>query len=391
MAGTSLAEMNPEEFGVLQRMARAFSESTLIPEEMRTIANCTVALLMAHEMHENPVMVMQNIFSVHGRPGWMAQYMISRANTSGRFRGPLRFRTTGEGDDLTVTCRAELRDAPDDDCRVEQALDLKTAKELGWTTYKDRKDNFKIKTHDRWATPKMQEQMLSWRAATWLIRKYAPEVMFGLPTADELSDIAEMKDVTPERAGLDDFKPSGGTRRTPAAADQPPHGKENHAGKDADIADPPFGDARADNSPSRATQTREEVMRHNPVSGDDNAAAPAVAGADPADDPLYQGYAEAGSNPAAATTTLNDDLDRAALHIAALERMDLHVPFEEGRAALWVPLAITKLRRMQKDHAPAADYEMFKAINFAALAAVRERHPQHHRDIEALIAKGKAS
>jgi len=356
---------NPDRFATAQRMAQAFASSDLVPKHMQgNMANCLIAITLADEMGENPLMVMQNIVVISGRAGWMTQYMISRANTSGVFCGPLRWRTEGAGDTLAVTCFGDLAGV-DDDPRVEVKVSLAMAKADGWTR------NEKYKS--------IPEQMLRWRSAAWLIRLYAPQVMFGMPTDDELQDT--MKDVTPPKFGLDDFKPSGAHKRA---------------------------------DPVDVTPTREEVMPHKQseraVSSDqrrqrseDNASAPAVAGADPADLAMSEaGAAAIGASLAAGELEWEDALiardaegvppaEEDALRTAALERMDLHVPFEDGRPALWVPLAVTKLRRMQKDHAPAADYEMFKAINFAAIAAVRERHPQHHRDIEALIAKGKAS
>lgn len=211
MTGTSLAEITPDRWAMLQRMAAAFCKSELVPEAMRdNVANCTVALLLAEQMGENPLMVTQNIFFIHGRAGWITQYMVARANNSGKFLGPLRWRSSDKGDDNPAeTCFAKLASYPTDD-PVEVEIDLKTAIDSGWTTYK--KDG-KTLTHPRWATMAMQRQMLRWRSAAWLIRLYAPEVMFGLPTADELEDT--MKDVTPPKLGIDDFKPSG-ARKPPA-------------------------------------------------------------------------------------------------------------------------------------------------------------------------------
>lgn len=220
MIGTSLTEITPDRWTMIQRMAQAFAKSDLVPEAMRdNHGNCIVALLLAEQMNENPLMVMQNIFFVHGRAGWITQYMISRANNSGKFRGPLRWEVKGEGDGLSVTCFADLRDV-ENDARVEVSVDLRTAIESGWTTYTNKAG--KIVIHARWATTAMQTQMLRWRSASWLIRLYAPEVMFGMPTADELEDT--MKDVTPPKFVGDDFKP-GATRKDAIINADPPQEK----------------------------------------------------------------------------------------------------------------------------------------------------------------------
>jgi hypothetical protein len=217
MTGTALAQINPDRWAMIQRMAGAFCKSELVPDAMRdSVPNCTVALLLAEQMGENPLMVMQNIFFVHGRAGWITQYMVARANTSGKFLGPLRWRSGGTDANPSETCFAKLTEYPTED-PVEIEIDLKTAVDSDWTTFIDRKDGNKKKTHARWATLGMQRQMLRWRSAAWLIRLYAPEVMFGMPTADELEDT--LKDVTPPRPTIDDFKPGAGRKtNVPIAA-----------------------------------------------------------------------------------------------------------------------------------------------------------------------------
>jgi hypothetical protein len=195
---TNLMLTDPTVFAQAQRIARAFSESELVPKDMRgKLSNCLVALMLAHEMGESPLMVCQNIYFVGGRAGWMSNYLIARANKSGVFMGPLRWKTEGSGEGLAVTCYARLRDAPDDDNLVEVKVSLAMAKADGWTR------NEKYKS--------IPEQMLRWRSASWLIRLYAPDVMFGLPTADELEDT--MKDITPPPAPrMDDFRPGASLR-----------------------------------------------------------------------------------------------------------------------------------------------------------------------------------
>lgn len=203
MTGTSLAEINPDRWAMLQRMAQAFCGSDLVPAQLKgSAANCTVALLLAEQMNESPLMVMQNIFFVGGRAGWIAQYMVSRANRSGRFDGPLRWRSEGSGDDLAVTCFADLAGVKKDP-GVEITVTMKMAKADGWTR------NAKYQS--------IPEQMLRWRSATWLIRLYAPEVMFGLPTADEIEDMAGMIDVTPPRAPTAETYKPGQSRQAPPA------------------------------------------------------------------------------------------------------------------------------------------------------------------------------
>jgi hypothetical protein len=196
MAGSSLMLLHPERFATAQRMAQAFAASDMVPEQLKgSMQNCLVALMLADEMGESPLMVMQNIFFVGGRAGWQTQYMIARANRCGAFKGPLTWKLEGEGAGLAATCSATLRlDDGSAGERIEITVTMAMAKADGWTRNKKYES--------------IPEQMLRWRSAAWLIRLHCPEVMFGLPTADELEDT--MRDVTPLRP--DDFKP--GRNRT---------------------------------------------------------------------------------------------------------------------------------------------------------------------------------
>jgi hypothetical protein len=170
---------DPDRFNQAQRVARMLVHSPLIPDHVRGktteegIGNIIMALAMAQEMGESPVAVMQAIYFVKGKAGWRTDYMIARAAKAGVFAGPIRWKTTGSGKDLAVTAYATLKGDTDP---VSVTIDLKMAEAEGWG-----RDSGKYKT--------MPEHMLCWRSATWLIRKYAPQVMLGYQTADELEDI----------------------------------------------------------------------------------------------------------------------------------------------------------------------------------------------------------
>lgn len=52
------------------------------------MGNCVIALDIALRMGAKPLMVMQNIYVVHGRPAWSAQCLIATLNQSGKNLGP---------------------------------------------------------------------------------------------------------------------------------------------------------------------------------------------------------------------------------------------------------------------------------------------------------------
>ena len=167
-----------ERFSLMQRQARMFAMSPLIPEALRkgspemAMANCYIAMSIADRMGEDRMTVMQNIHIIHGTAGFKSSYMIARANASGKFSEEIDWEEAGSGNDLKVTAFATLAKTGR---RVAMDVDMAMAKAEGWTSNK------------KYTT--MPKVMLRYRSAAFLIRLYAPEVMLGHQTADELEDV----------------------------------------------------------------------------------------------------------------------------------------------------------------------------------------------------------
>ena len=167
-----------QSFELMQREAQLFAASPLIPKHLRdggpqqALANCYIALKMARTMGEDPLVVLQNIHVVSGKAGFASQYMIARANASGVFKGRINWRVDKmDPKNLSVTAFAKLADTEHE---VEFTADMAMAQAEGWTK------NPKYKT--------MPEVMLRYRSAAFLIRFYAPDVMLGYHTAEEVQD-----------------------------------------------------------------------------------------------------------------------------------------------------------------------------------------------------------
>lgn len=188
-------------FALLQRMAKAFSASTMVPEQYKAIilkknaqggeewvenpnamSNCIIALDMAQRMRSNPLMIMQNLYIVHGMPGWSAKYLIATVNTSGRFSA-LRYEWRGKAGNSDYGCRAWAIEKATGERLDGIWVDWAMVKAEGW----DQKRGSKWKT--------MSDQMFIYRAATFWSRQYAPELSMGLQTAEEIQDTFEI-DVT---------------------------------------------------------------------------------------------------------------------------------------------------------------------------------------------------
>jgi hypothetical protein len=166
-------------FEHMQRVARALSESQLVPTAFqKNIPNCIIALEMAQRMNASPFAVMQQIYIVHGKPSWSAQFIIACINSCGRF-SPLRFEVIGDGDDSV--CFAWAHDSVTGDKLEGPPASIAMAKKEGWFQ----------KNGSKWQT--MPDLMLRYRAATFFGRLYAPELMMGMRTSDELDDIQKIK------------------------------------------------------------------------------------------------------------------------------------------------------------------------------------------------------
>lgn len=158
-------------FEAAQRMALALSKSTMIPKEYQNnIPNCLIALEISQRLRASVLMVMQNLYIVHGKPGWSAQYIISAINSCGKF-SPLRFKIT------------------EDECTA-YAVELKTGETLFGTRITiemAKKEGWYDKNGSKWKT--MPEQMLRYRAASFFGKIYAPEILMGFQTVEEIEDM----------------------------------------------------------------------------------------------------------------------------------------------------------------------------------------------------------
>lgn len=212
-----------QSFELMQRAARLLSSSTLVPPQYRAVtvktdwngvetsrienpnalANAVVALNMATRMKADPLMVMQNLYIIEGRPSWSSQWIIAAINGCGRF-SPLRFEIKTEGKktvEYTTTTWVD-RQRQTNIHKVE--IDNKVC--IAWAIEKETgariesppvsiemavKEGWYGKTGSKWQT--MDEVMLRYRTAAFFGKLYAPELLMGLQTAEEVQDIIEAR------------------------------------------------------------------------------------------------------------------------------------------------------------------------------------------------------
>ena len=70
----------------IQARAEEISRSDLVPKEFKgNPGNCLIAMELSQRVGVPPIMVMQNMNIIHGRPAWSSQFIISAINSSGKF------------------------------------------------------------------------------------------------------------------------------------------------------------------------------------------------------------------------------------------------------------------------------------------------------------------
>jgi hypothetical protein len=219
------------QFETMQRVCTMFANSELVPDmykitdknpKEKAIANCMIAIEMAHRIGASPLMIMQNMVIIYGRPSWSSKFLIATVNTCGRFN-PLQYRFTEKGmlgkvdyteyekvwdkaawngkggyktNAKTVTfdgtkvmdieCVAFTTAKGSDKVLESSSISIRLAIQEGWYT----------KAGSKWQT--MPRQMLMYRAASFWTNAYAPELSMGMKTDDELRDIIDIdyEDVT---------------------------------------------------------------------------------------------------------------------------------------------------------------------------------------------------
>lgn len=161
-------------FDQLTQLATKFAQSQLVPQHFRGKPHdCFIAMQLAHRMQVDPFLVLQNLNVLHGKPSWSATFTIALMNERGPFAEKVRFKSEGTGRSLKVTAMAKLKETGE---VAEAFASMDMAEKEGWTK------NTKYQT--------MPEQMLTYRAGTFLARKYCPEILMGMQTVDEIEDVA---------------------------------------------------------------------------------------------------------------------------------------------------------------------------------------------------------
>lgn len=208
---------DPIQFETMQRVCKLFASSELVPDMYKiseknpiekAMANCMIAIEIAQRIGASPLMVMQNMVPIYGKPSWSSKFLVATVNTCGRFN-PLQYRFTEKGmlgmvdytdyvwDNATrlkkpvikqfdgkkimdIECVAFTTAKGSDKVLESSPVSVRLAIQEGWYT----------KNGSKWQT--MTKQMLMYRAASFWTSAYAPELSMGMKTVEEWQDIQDV-------------------------------------------------------------------------------------------------------------------------------------------------------------------------------------------------------
>lgn len=176
---------NTKALATISRLADRYANSSMVPDTYKGKPdNCFVALELASRMDVSPVLVMQNLYIVQGKPSWAGQACKALIDGSGKFKDS-EYVMTGNLADGTRGCYLQATNARTGKLVKGTEINLQMAQNEGWSN----------KSGSKWKT--MPEQMLKYRAAAFFARTECPEALMGFQTAEEVEDV---KGVAPTQA-----------------------------------------------------------------------------------------------------------------------------------------------------------------------------------------------
>lgn len=180
-----------ESFQKIFDIGKMFASSQLVPQHFQGKAmDCTIAVDMANRNGLSPLMVMQNLYVVQGKPSWSGQACMSMIRASSEFKH-VRPVYTGERNTDSWGCYIQATDKETGEIIKGTEVTIKMAKDEKWYD----------KPGSKWKT--MPEQMLAYRAAAFFARVYIPNALMGVSVEGEVEDIAKPEPVeTDEPLGV---------------------------------------------------------------------------------------------------------------------------------------------------------------------------------------------
>ncbi|WP_103648439.1 hypothetical protein [Campylobacter concisus] len=192
-------ELEVKKFELEQRKAKAFVATDFFPTHLRkgnetaNIGTAIIVLDLAQRMNIGALEVAQSIYIIHGKPSFETKFLVARLNSSGLLKGRLQTIVSPDGN----SAHCEAIDAQTGQLLKGTTITMEMARREGWLS----------KNGSKWQT--MPELMMKYRAQSFFINEFFPEVKYGLKTSDEVEDIVTFEpneqSKTLPKAGLNEL------------------------------------------------------------------------------------------------------------------------------------------------------------------------------------------
>lgn len=186
-------DLSPQTFDQALTFSNYLADSDMVPKDFKgKPGNCLIAMQWGAELGLKPLQALQNLAIINGRPSLWGDAVIALVRGS-----PLCEYVVEDDDGKTAICKVKRRGEPEQ----SRSFSMEDAKAAGlagkqgpWTQY-----------------PKRMRQM---RARAFALRDVFPDVLRGLPVAEELMDTPPEKHM----GAADVVPPSATPAPTPAKA-----------------------------------------------------------------------------------------------------------------------------------------------------------------------------
>lgn len=166
-----LFELQKSSFELEQRKATMLAKSAFFPTSLKgDIASAVLIYDLSERLNLSALEIAQSVYIIHNKPAFGTSFKIARVNTSGIIKGRLMYVYNKD----KTSCYAYGICAVTGEKLIGASYSIEQAK----------KEGLLDKAGSKWLT--RPDLMLSYRAATSWINQYAPEVVFGMPSVEEL-------------------------------------------------------------------------------------------------------------------------------------------------------------------------------------------------------------
>jgi hypothetical protein len=179
LGGAPVGGVVPRNIEELWRLATIVSKSNMAPKGLQRLEDLAVGIMLALEVGLNPITGIQNVAVINGRASIWGDGALAVIRSSGLLE---KFKEWTEGepytDGWTFHCVVKRRGQEDEAHGEFSWLD---AKKAGFD---------QAAPESPWS--RFPKRMMQWAARRWVLRDTFPDVLKGVPLAEDAMDIVEL-------------------------------------------------------------------------------------------------------------------------------------------------------------------------------------------------------